>query len=394
MKCITMKQKQNKNCVALAKQNGYSMLELLVAMTIGVLVLGSAVSMQVSNRDGFKATTTELNMKTNAKLAADFIGTSLRGLGVMGCRTTEGYQGSGGQSESSYKIALRDTTLAYADFNPGHELLGYQASGSTWIPVPSADLSLDNILEGSDLITLRGGLGETYVLQDRVEGSDQYTLDIPAGTDVRITKNNFAVASTCKEAEVFKVTSEDDAIDDGNIGREAGAGADENAIGTWQKNYGISKSGYGELRRVATVTYYVGDSASGTPTLYRNVDGISSPLIEGVERMKLDYGIEDDSVLRNVASRYMSASQIQANCSSPLAVPMPDTCLWKNVVSVRVSLIMRSKEPVYGKDVAKTYTLPGVETMSVDANDRYARTIHSSTFVIRNRMIGDRTNNG
>lgn len=392
MKRMTMK--QNKNYVGLAYQNGYSLLELLVAMTIGVLVLASAVSMQVSNRDGFKATTTELNMKTNAKLAAEFIGTSLRGVGVMGCRTTEGYQGIGGQSESSYKIALRDTTLAYADFNPGHEVLGYQASGTSWIPVPSADLSLDNMLEGSDAITLRGGLGETYVLQDRVEGSDQYTLDIPVGTDVRIAKNNYAVASTCKDAEVFKVTSEDDAIDDGNIGREVGTNQDENLIGTWQKNHGISKAGYAELRRVATVTYYVGDSASGTPTLYQNVDGISSPLVEGVELMKLDYGIEDDSRLRNVASRYLSASQIQADCSSPLAVPMEDACLWKNVVSVRVSLIMRSKEPVYGKNVAKTYTLPGTDSVDLDVDDRFARTLHSSTFVIRNRMIGDRTNNG
>jgi len=395
---------QTQKIMFIKRHSGYSMLELLVAMTIGILVLSSAVSMQVSNRDGFKSTTAQLHMKTNAKIATEFIGRSLRGVGAMGCRTADGL--IGGKKEdvagnSSYRIVLNAdvnrTPLPHADFNAGHEVLGYQASGAGWIPTPDASLNLTNMVAGSDAITLRGAVGEAYVLAPRNNGDAAYILDIPAGTDVRIAENNFAVAATCSAAEVFHVTSTDAQIDAGIIGRASGAGVDDNnaSFGTFVEGETIGKDVFAELMRMATTTYYIGENSAGIPTLYRNLDGISSPLIEGVERMKLDYGIEDDkNGIRNVAARYLPASQIQATCNDPMSVPMKDGCLWPDVVSIRVSLIMRSKEAVFGKDIAKTYTLPGTDTLDLDANDKYARSIYSTTFTLRNRVIGDRTNKG
>jgi len=387
---------QTQKIMFIKRHSGYSMLELLVAMTIGILVLSSAVSMQVSNRDGFKSTTAQLHMKTNAKLATEFIGRSLRGVGAIGCRTGEGFLGGDTENSASsaYSIALNDTTLPRANFNPGHEVLGYQASGAGWIPTPDASLNLTNIQAGSDALTLRGTIGEAYVLAPRTDGDAAYFLDIPAGTDVRIAEKSFAVAATCAAAEVFHVTSTDAQIDAGTVGRASGAAVDDNNIGTYEEGV-IEKDVFGELMRMATVTYYVGQNPAGIPTLYRNIDGVSSPLIEGVEHMKLDYGVEDDeNGVRNVASRYLSASQIQATCSNPMNIPVSKDCLWPDVVSIRVSLIMRSKETVFGKNIAKTYTLPGTDQLDLNANDQFARSIYSTTFTLRNRVIGDRTNKG
>jgi len=394
---------QTQKIMFIKRHGGYSMLELLVAMTIGILVLSSAVSMQVSNRDGFKSTTAQLHMKTNAKLATEFIGRSLRGVGSMGCRTSDGLLN--GEDEdptksAAYTVAfnadvLTNIPLPYADFRSGHEILGYQSSGTGWVPTPDASLNLTNIQAGSDAVTLRGTIGEAYVLATRTEGDAAYFLDIPAGTDVRIAENNYAVAATCEGAEVFHVTSTDAQIDTGIIGRAAGAGVDDNNSGTFGGEKIMNATDYGEVMRMATTTYYVGQNPAGIPTLYRNIDGVSSPLIEGVERMKLEYGIEDDeNGARNVAARYLSASQIQATCNNPMTVPVKDGCLWPSVVSVQVSFIMRSKEAVFGKNIAKTYTLPGVVELDLVADDQYARSIYSTTFTLRNRAIGDRTNKG
>lgn len=377
-------------------QAGYSMLELLVAMTMGILILASAVTMQVSNRTDFRNTASELQMKTNAKLAAEFIGNSLRGVGSMGCRTVAAYEGGKRAQErnaTSYTVSLNNTALPWANFNAGHEILGYQAVGGSWVPAPAATLGLTGMLPGSDALTLRGTIGESYILQVRQPGDTAYFLDIPADTDVRIAQNNFAVASTCKDAEIFRVTSSDALIDTGVIGRAAGGAADENASGVWDLGAGgISRELQGELMRVATVTYYVADNDRGVPTLFRGVDGgTPSPLVEGVERMKLDYGIEDDEVARNVASRYLTASQIQSTCNTPMTVPVSENCLWPSVVSVRVSLIMRSDEEIYGKPIDQSYTLPGADPLLYEPTDRFSRATYSSTFVVRNRMIGDRT---
>jgi len=395
---------QSQKFMFIKRHSGYSMLELLVAMTIGILVLSSAVSMQVSNRDGFKSTTAQLHMKTNAKVATEFIGRSLRGVGSMGCRTSDGLlngEDEDAEGSSGYTVALNadvntNIPLPRADFRSGHEVLGYEASGAGWIPTPDVSLNLTNIQAGSDAITLRGTIGEAYVLAPRTEGDAAYFLDIPAGTDVRIAENNYAVAATCEGAEVFHVTSTDAQIDAGIIGRAAGAGADDNNAGTFGGEKIMSATDSGEVMRMATTTYYIGQNPAGIPTLYRNIDGVSSPLIEGVERMKLDYGVEDDeNGVRNVAAMYLSASQIQATCNDPMTIPNKEGCLWPNVVSVRVSLIMRSKETVFGKNIAKTYTLPGTNNqLDLDADDQFARSIYSTTFTLRNRVIGDRTNKG
>jgi len=320
----------------------------------------------------------------------------------MGCRTIDGFQtirpeDRVAQTESAYNIVLNSAQtsgkyLADADFFAGHEILGYDASGAGWSPTPDAALNLTSMSSGSDAITLRGGVGESYVLTPgRAFGDTQYTLDIPANTDVRITTNNYAVASTCKNAEIFKVTSADSAIDLGNVGRAAGGGGNDNSQGTMTKEFGIDKEGFAELRRVATTSYYISNNNEGIPTLYRNIDGISSPLVEGVEHMMLDYGVENSVSLRNVAGQYLTAGAIQANCASPLPVPVPVACLWPGVVSVRVSFIMRSREEIYGKNVTKVFTLPGASDQVYSKTDKFSRSIYTSTFVVRNRMIGKRT---
>jgi len=393
-----------------SKQAGFSMLELLVAMTLGVLVLGSAITMQVANREGFRATTSELEMKTSAKMAAEFIGTSLRGVGSMGCRTVDAYQSiryedREATTASAYNIVLNSFSTeankyrADADFNAGHEILGYEASTTGWLPVPDGALNLSNMTANSDAITLRGGIGESYVIAaGRQFGDAQYTLDIPANTDVRITTNNYAVASSCKGAEVFKVTSSDASIDAGIIGRAKAVGANNNSQGTMTQKFGIDKEGFAELRRVATTSYYIANNAQNIPTLYRNIDGVSDPLVEGVEYMMLDYGIEDSAVLRNVASYYLTADKVHASCVDklidPLGVPLRSGCLWPNVVSVRVSFVMRSRAAIYGKNIKQTHILPGAADQTHTKTDKFSRSVYSSTFVVRNRLTGLRTKNG
>ncbi len=386
------------------KQAGYSMLELLVAMTIGVLVLGSAITLQVSNREGFKATTSELEMKTSAKMAAEFIGTSLRSVGAMGCRTVDAFQNIQqedrvARTAASYNIVLASSVngTAYSadeDFNAGHEILGYDADdikNAGWTPTPDTVLNLDGMTGGSDAITLRGGVGESYVIaKGRVYGEVVYKLDVKAGTDISIKVNDYAVASSCKTAEVFRVTAV--AVDPDRIGRGEGNG---NAVGELTARFGIEREGFAELRRVATTSYYIANNARGFPTLFRNVDGVSSPLVEGVEHMMIDYGIEDSAGLRNVANRYLTANTIQGTCGEgPLSVPLKSGCLWPDVVSVRVSFIMRSRDEIFGKNVTKTYTLPGSANQAYEKEDKYTRAIYSSTFVVRNRLIGARTDNG
>jgi type IV pilus assembly protein PilW len=194
--------------------------------------------------------------------------------------------------------------------------------------------------------------------------------------NVQLQPNNYAVLSQCDKAEVFKITGTEAQVNAGTINHGSGALGDDNALPAFEKDFTDTSSA--ELRRVAVTTYYIADNDNGIPTLYRDIDNVSDPLVEGVERMQIEYGINTDDTTVNVPDEYHDAQWVDAQG------------VWGDVVSVRLSFIMRSKQPLYDQDVAKTYSLPGAVTYSYAVNDRFARVVYTATVNLRNRSLGVR----
>lgn len=356
------------------------MLEVLVAMTLGLVVLGSAIGMQISHREAFALTESKLSMQSNAKFAHEFIAASLRELGAVGCRTVEGYYAGNQEADSSnYEIAFNNPDIAFANFKINEELLGYEnAEGSSsWSPVVSGDFSFGaDMLDGSDALTIRGAIGPTYRVDYTDIASDSVQLNLSNISNVQLKPSQYAVLSQCDKAEVFKITGTEAQINAGTIYHGAGSLGDDNALPAFTKDFTDTSSA--ELRRVAVTTYYIANNDNGVPTLYRDIDNVSDPLVEGVERMQIEYGINTDVTTVNVPDEYHDAQWVNNQGA------------WGDVVSVRLSFIMRSKNELYEQDMAKTYSLPGAVTYNYAVNDRYARIVYTATVNLRNRTLGVR----
>ena len=179
--------------------------------------------------------------------------------------------------------------------------------------------------------------------------------------------------SQCAGAEIFKITSSDAVIQaSGTISHATGTDGDENETGEFKTDF-LRESSSTEIRRVATSAFYIANNASGEPTLFKSIDGVSNPLVEGVEHMQVLYGV--DSNEDNVPESYKDASQIGTDFSA--------------VVTVRLNFIMRSKEEVYKTDKKQVYELTG-EADTFESTDKYSRLIFTSTVTLRNRVLGKR----
>ncbi len=377
------------------KQSGYTMLEVLVAMTLGLVVLGSAIGMQISHQKGFKTTESKLSMQTNARFAYEFIAKDLRELGAVGCRTAENLMGgetlakkyTGDYRKGAYNIALNNVSVAHADFRIGREIIGYENNegSTTWTPVVSGDFSFTgDMKDGSDAITVRGAIGRTYRVDFSKAGGDLATdrasvqLNMLNISKVNLKPKNYAALSQCNAVEIFKVTGSEAEVSAGKIGHAAGVLGDDNASATFTQK-GFAEGSVAELRRMAVTTYYVADNPSGIPTLYRDVDGIADQLVEGVERMQIEYGVNINDATHNVPDVFRTADWVEANDQ------------WRNVVALRLSFIMRSKEEVYEQVVSsKSYKLPGASVYTYTPSDKYARLVYTSTISLRNRLTGNR----
>ena len=192
----------NTKTAGLKKQSGLTILELLVAMTLGAIVLGAAVSMQVTHRKGFKATDNKMLMQSNARFAFEFISNSLRELGAMGCKTVDGYTSSNvkmNPNDAGYKASMYKTSPSYhialnsiiapeADFRAGMELQGFDYdSAGTWLPGNPSNILVSSPLDGSDILIVRGGVGPTYIFDTAGELTDTtITLDTTGTTSIAL----------------------------------------------------------------------------------------------------------------------------------------------------------------------------------------------------------------
>jgi type IV pilus assembly protein PilW len=135
-----------------------------------------------------------------------------------------------------------------------------------------------------------------------------------------------------------------------------------------------STTPYADLRRMIVQIYFIDSNNQGTdgiPTLKRlELSGAGAlttvPLVEGVEYMQIDYGLDADN--DGNADSYIS-SPVAAN--------------WPNIMSVKLNIISRNIEATvdYNDAANYAYSLGLAGTFTPAAGDRYKR--HAYTQAVR-----------
>ena len=146
-----------------------------------------------------------------------------------------------------------------------------------------------------------------------------------------------------------------------------------------------SATPYADLRRMMVQIYYIdanNQTGDGIPTLKRvelSDAGamVTVPLVDGIEYMQVEYGVDGDSdgdgvidlaVFDGVADSYVET------CTTV-------TC-WSNVASVKLNIIARNIEQSAGQNDAKTYSLGMAGDYAPTGDDsKYKR--HAYTQVVR-----------
>jgi type IV pilus assembly protein PilW len=120
---------------------------------------------------------------------------------------------------------------------------------------------------------------------------------------------------------------------------------------------------------VQTIIYYVANNAAGQPGLWRQVGAnASEEMIVGVQGLQIVYG--EDTTADRVADQYVAADVISD---------------WANVISVSVSLLVRSEEASGTETDTVTYDLLG--TVAGPFNDNFQRMQFNTTAALRNRAL-------
>jgi type IV pilus assembly protein PilW len=137
---------------------------------------------------------------------------------------------------------------------------------------------------------------------------------------------------------------------------------------------------------VADNRFYVA-SVSGVPSLYcKGIGGSTQPLVENIEDMQFTYGTVSTTATSTTATvaGYLSAAEVIA--LAPTANAAGYSTAWGKVLSVRICVVARSESPVVSNAASGQYYKCD-NNLDTSKTDLRLRRAYSTTVVLRNRRI-------
>lgn len=363
---------------------GLSLIELMIAMIMGLLVAAGIITIFTSTSSGNKVQQQLVVLQEEGRFAITSLRNDLANANASYCSNTGGNAGVTGsglfldalRTPSVYAkaaISFKDNTVTLATPSQAYSLpssiymRGYDCTTTACMPaephatvatIPAMGTAVGNRVVGADVLTIRylkPGAGwslaastGSYLTVGAAGNPSTVTLQPLTGEPAVSTfTGSHALLADCSNGQVFAVANSSGTLTIPAAGNYA------------QPNALVAKHAprvFDFDNDFQTVTYYlvVADGANGTTTgeLVRRVDGVAESLVRGIERLDFRYGV----IAADGSTRFLTASQVDSadggSIACPPDVPLPggmsqSGCLWRAVQSIEVHVLMDGQVPLY-----------------------------------------------
>jgi len=325
---------------AFRRQRGVTLVEMMVALAIGLLVTVAMLKVYVDASRMYRFNEGLARVQENGRFALEFIRRDARVAGFWGCN-----------SDAPLPPGIATGSNAYIDVDAG-DIAGTSDDG----------------LNGADSVTFRSATGSGALVTADMSGTDgNITVDSASA----LATGTAALISDCENGDVFQVTGITGAV----LAHAVGAGANETA--DLSKAYAAGARVYEARQTTYCVADGIGKDKDGNPIpSLRRVYGKDSvsdcetgdELLEGIENMQILYGEDTDA--DGTANRYVDFG-------------VDDEFDRDRIVSVRISVLVRSINNNLTTEPAP-YTFNG-STVTPGSTDKYLRKVFTTTITLRNK---------
>ena len=358
-----------------ARAAGFSLVELLLALALGLVVVTGIVQLFVGNSQTYSVLSGQARMQENGRFALEFIARAARSAGFLGCtREPEALvRGLAGGWNLIPEVDVTRPVMGYdgagsSSWSPPLTTLPRSESIDTNVRFAGRGIDTRLIAPGTDVLVFRGLRGTATHLAAVLQ-PDGTPVVVAPDDDPGIVADDIVMIANCEQAAVVRVT--DVSAGGGEATLQLGIGP----IGGLPSGPGealyrnaatvVSPTGsvpftlsfigrsYGEDTLVGAVEsnfFFVApglgeDSTGAAPLALWQKTGTAAPveLVQGIEDLQVQFGIDttlNDGVPN--ATRYVTAGN----------VPDPS-----QIVTVRVSITANSVDAVQdGQRLRRTFT--------------------------------------
>lgn len=342
---------------------GFTLVELMVGLAVGLFVALAAISVFVSTRTLQTVSSAGTRMSENSRLAMDLLHKDLRSSGFLGCRAL--------LSDPPANLLVAPNDLFLDTVNDIAGIRGSHGNAGAFTPALNATLAALAPNTDSDFLSIRVpveplSLGLSTPMTTSI-GAPQVGVNTAGNT---IASGDILLIANCKAAAVFQVTDATPAAN-GNLAHAAGGGFNPGNVVAPNNDFLHVFRGDSAVYRLQTHHYYIAPgSHAGTNSLWRltfpNPAGATNPeeVVQGIDRMVVAYGLDKGD---QTVNKYVDASGVGA--------------AWGGVVAVRIQLLSTTVKD----GVTLTPQAASFAGGTVQATDHRQRTQVTEVVTLRNR---------
>lgn len=361
----------------LYNHKGYTLIELMIAMTLGLFVLGGVLKIFSDNSRIYKVLDARSRMQENARYALYVLGRDMRMAGYMHCNVND------------TKIA---NTINSTDwqFWAGSAVSGYEGGVDTFPTEFSGDVfTAPKAPENSDSIVIRRADSDT-IFTISSHDTTAAVISFPENQPVQKGEIYIIADPQCTQLGIFQASDPATAGSFNSVTHNTGGSTSPGNFtkqlgGNFQVSVSGSNSSCGpsvpngescmyayppgsKVFKYLSQAYYIG-TFQNIPTLFSEkiTDDASTKeevIVQGVENLQILYGIDTDA--DDITNQYVTADNVGTD----------------EIISLRIDLLIRSYQPVADSPQKYIY-----QNTTVIPTDNFLRKEFSITIKLRNRGV-------
>ncbi len=297
-------------------QRGFSLIELLVAMGLGVLLLLGVLTVFDSSREGTRVQEAMASVQDTGRIAMDFISRDFRNADFSGCVNNK-------DSVENLVTGSADDYLTF--FNNGG--VTGMASASN-LKVGGRD-----VLDGTSTVRVVGAQPACDGISSLDSSASDEDDPLQFRTSCAVDQGTILLVSNCQMGSIFVKT---------NPGTDSNIQHTTTPVNGLANTNALFQTTYREEAQVLVPfvrQYFLSDNGRGSNSLYRMDNNTIQELVPNVVDFQIVYGSDTSSPAAGAADEFSS---------SPADMSL--------VVSARVNITVRSQNDLSGTPVQRTYT--------------------------------------
>jgi len=369
------------NHQAKTQQQGMTLIELMIAMVLGLLISAAVIQLFVNNKQTYRITQSQTQLQNNARFALSELSKTIRSSGFTGCRAVE---------------RINVHVIASAPASAAMEASTTITGNDSW-PANTTSNNFGLVKEGSDVINVQRAESCGATLEGDLASANA-DIKVHYPNTCNLQANQVLMISDCTDAHIFKTTGVTNIDADSKqkivyaVNNDSSTKVNEadyfckgypdpkasgscTSLGKDDKLYGTDA----EIYNFISESYFIRDDSNGNAALWvynnNSVKDTANPgtlnpriMVEGISDMQIDYGVDDNN--DDVIDSYKTAQTVTTNDE------------WHKVISAKLSLLVETQETnLRLNDHELTYN--GVTTTEDDGR---IRRIYNTTIGIRNRV--------